>query len=102
MNSEKQPPKSSWLSALWAESLRALSLGWDMAIPIFGGVLIGQFLDRKLGTVHIFTIGLLFFGISISYYNLWKFIQKVKKIDDKKKQDAEHEKAKKEEKQVKK
>lgn len=96
MNSEKKPPKSPMFSALWAQSLRALSLGWDLAIPIFSGVLIGQYLDRKLGTGHIFTIGLLFFGVTISYYNLWKFSQKLKRIDAKKKQDAKHTKDKKE------
>lgn len=70
-----------WLATLWRESLRAMSLGWDLAVPIFGGTLLGHFLDRLLGTDYIFTIGLIFFGIFISYYNLGKFIVRMKKLD---------------------
>ncbi len=94
---DKQKPKSSWGAMLWAESLRALSLGWDLAIPIFGGVLLGQFIDKKIGTDYIFTIGLLFFGVSVSYYNLLTFVQKMKRIDEKKKKDDEKAKANQEE-----
>lgn len=73
--------KKEWLAILWRESLRAMSLGWDLAVPIFGGALLGYFLDKLLGTGHIFTIGLIFFGIFVSYYNLAKFIQKMRSID---------------------
>jgi ATP synthase protein I len=66
---------------LWRESLVAMSLGWDMAIPIFGGVLIGYLLDRWLGTRHIFTLGLLVMGIAIGYYNLGSFISRLNKHD---------------------
>lgn len=95
MDPDKNIPKSSWAAMLWAESLRALSLGWDLAIPIFGGVLLGQFIDQKIGTDYIFTVGLLFFGISVSYYNLWKFVQKMKQIDDKKKKNKQKNEAQK-------
>jgi F0F1-type ATP synthase assembly protein I len=76
---EKGP---EWLASLWRESLRAMSLGWDLAIPIFGGVLLGNFLDKFLGTKYIFTVGLIFFGIFVSYYNLGKFIQRMRKLDE--------------------
>jgi F0F1-type ATP synthase assembly protein I len=95
MDPDKKAPKKPWAAMLWAESLRALSLGWDLAIPIFGGVLLGQFIDQKIGTDYIFTVGLLFFGISVSYYNLWKFVQKMKRIDDKKKKDEQKDKTQK-------
>lgn len=66
----------------WREALRATTLGWDMAIPIFGGVLVGYLLDRVLGTDYIFTLGLLMMGIFVSYYNIARFIQKLKEVDD--------------------
>ena len=66
----------------WREALRATTLGWDLAIPIFGGVLIGYLLDRLLGTDYIFTLGLLMMGIFVSYYNLARFIQRLKRVDD--------------------
>lgn len=77
---EKKP---EWLASLWRESLRAMSLGWDLAIPIFGGALLGNFMDKFLGTSYIFTIGLILLGIIISYYNLGKFIARMRKLDQK-------------------
>ena len=62
---------------LWREALRAMALGWELAIPIFAGILLGHLVDRWLGTGHIFTLGLLMAGIMISYYNLARFIQRM-------------------------
>lgn len=69
-------------SSLWREAVLAASLGWDLALPIFGGTLIGYFLDRWLETAHTFTLGLLFMGIVISYYNLWRFIRRLDRNTD--------------------
>lgn len=77
----EQEKGSEWLASLWRESLRAMSLGWDLAVPIFGGVLLGYFLDRWLGTKPIFTMGLIFLGIFVGYYNLGKFINRMKRLD---------------------
>jgi len=70
--------------AAWQEALRAMSLGWDLALPIFGGVLLGNLLDRWLGTGHIFTLGLLTLGIGVGYYNVVRFIRRIdrKRIDE--------------------
>jgi len=88
---EKGP---EWLASLWRESLRAMSIGWDLAIPIFGGVLLGYFLDQWLGTKPTFTIGLLVFGIFLGYYNLGKFVNRMKRLDEKyMKKKKENEKA---------
>jgi len=66
---------------LWREALRAMSLGWNLALPIFGGVLLGHFLDRWLGTGLNFTLGLLMLGVVVGYYNLARFIQRVDQRD---------------------
>ena len=56
-----------------------MSLGWNLALPIFGGVLLGHLLDRWLGTRPIFTLGLLTLGIGVGYYSVVHFIQRMKK-----------------------
>lgn len=42
------------------------SLGWLMALPIAAGVLLGRFLDNRLGTGDFWTLALLGAGISIA------------------------------------
>ena len=51
------------------------TLGWEIAVPIFGGILLGYQLDRYLGLNYIFTISFLIFGIMIGYYNIYKRIE---------------------------
>lgn len=62
---------------IWREALRATSAGWDLALPIFAGVLIGYLLDRLLNTRYIFTLGFLVLGIATGYYNLIRSIQRL-------------------------
>jgi ATP synthase protein I len=64
---------------IWREALRATSAGWDLALPIFAGVLIGYLLDRLLNTRYIFTLGFLILGIATGYYNLLRSIQRLDK-----------------------
>ena len=49
---DRDPNKKpkGFLVPIWRDALRAMSLGWDLAVPIFGGVLIGYFLDRHFET----------------------------------------------------
>lgn len=51
------------------------SLGWEMAIPIIGGALLGYKLDQLLNTAPLLTIGLLLLGIGFGYYSLYKVIE---------------------------
>ena len=71
MGTKKEPDKKS--SLLKAISLT--SLGWEMAIPIFVGVLFGSRLDRWFNTNYTFTIILLLLGIMIAYYSLYRHIE---------------------------
>lgn len=57
------------------KGLSLLSLGWELAIPIFIGVLLGYQLDKLLGSRLVFTIVLLLLGITTGFYNLYKVIQ---------------------------
>lgn len=58
---------------LWREAFRAINLGWELALPIFGGVLAGHYLDRWLDTGYTFTLGLLTLGVAAGFYNVWHF-----------------------------
>jgi F0F1-type ATP synthase assembly protein I len=62
---------------LWSEALRAASLGWDLAVPIFGGVLLGHILDRWLDTGYVFTLGLLLLGVATGFYNVFRAVQRL-------------------------
>jgi F0F1-type ATP synthase assembly protein I len=74
-------PNKPFFTGLWREALLAMTIGWEMALPIFAGVLIGQLLDRLLQTTYIFTIGLIFAGIAMGYYNLVRLIQRLRRQD---------------------
>jgi F0F1-type ATP synthase assembly protein I len=64
-------------ASLWSEALRAASLGWDLAVPIFGGVLLGHGLDRWLETGYVFTLGLLLLGVATGFYNVFRAVQRL-------------------------
>jgi len=62
-----------------------LSLGWEFAIPIFLGVVIGYYLDQLLNTKYLLRITFLICGIAGGYLNLFRTIQRMnKKTPDKK------------------
>lgn len=59
---------------IWVKAVALTSLGWQLALSIFGGVFVGYHLDRWIGTRYIFTLLFLFLGILAGYYNLYKYI----------------------------
>jgi predicted F0F1-ATPase subunit len=56
-------------------NLALTSIGWELALPIFGGLLTGYFIDRRLDTGFTFTLILLIVGVLIGYYSLYKYIE---------------------------
>lgn len=67
--------------ALWRDASNAFTLGWNLAIPIFGGVLIGYLLDKGLGTLPIFTIGCMLLGIAAGFYNYFRTVNRLETKD---------------------
>lgn len=59
----------------WLKDISLTSLGWDLALPIFGGVFLGYQIDRRFDTSYTFTLVLMLIGVVIAYYNLFKLIQ---------------------------
>jgi len=76
---------------MWREALRATSLGWDLAVPIFGGVLVGYILDRSLGSTYLFTLGFMIFGIGTGFYNVLRSIQRMDRRCRRRSDDGEQE-----------
>ena len=66
---------------IWRKALSAINLGWEMALPIFAGVLLGNYLDKLTDSRFNLTISFLVGGIILSYYNLLRHIQKLNQID---------------------
>jgi ATP synthase protein I len=69
---KKQPDRSAWYIAA-----RAMSLGWDLALPVFAGVLLGYGLDRRLETRPFFALGLMMLGVFVGFYNMLRSVRRV-------------------------
>lgn len=54
-------------------------IGFAIAIPIAGGAIIGVVIDRAWNTTPIATLSLLFFGVVISFMNLFKTVETITK-----------------------
>lgn len=57
------------------KNLSLTSLGWELAVPIFGGLLIGYRIDKYFNTGYTFTLVLLLVGVFMGYYSLYKYIE---------------------------
>jgi F0F1-type ATP synthase assembly protein I len=51
------------------------SLGWELALPIFGGAFIGYQIDRLTSSSIAFTLIFTLLGIAIGYYSLIRHIE---------------------------
>jgi len=49
-------------------------LGLVMTIPIFGGVMLGNFLDKKLHTNNVFLLILVIIGVVSGFINVYKIV----------------------------
>ena len=61
----------------------AASLGLAMVVAIFGCLMLGVYLDRKLGTNNIFTPLLLVIGVAAGFRNFYLFIKSTFPDEDK-------------------
>jgi F0F1-type ATP synthase assembly protein I len=72
---EHSTGRQKW-AATRRQALATLNIGWDLAMPIFLGVLGGNMLDQRWGTGSALTIGLLLFGLLVGVYNLARTLQR--------------------------
>gem|GEM_PF-2345826 len=59
-------PESRRTASFWRAAGYLTSLGWLMAVPIGLSVVIGYYLDQRLGTGHLWTMALLGVGIAVA------------------------------------
>lgn len=64
-------------SILFREALASSSIGWEIALPIGGGALLGQLIDQVVGTTIVFTVLLLLLGVFSGFYNLLRHVQRI-------------------------
>lgn len=57
------------------KDINLTTLGWELALPIFIGALIGYLIDRQTDTHYFFIIGFILLGIGIGYYNIYKYVE---------------------------
>ena len=98
-NRDDQAPLRKHQPHMSGRDLRASSIGWEIALPIVGGPVLGYFIDRHFGTGVTFTLILLGVGLSFSVISLVRFIQyeftlmEREKEEKKAKQDDYHDKS---------
>jgi ATP synthase protein I len=49
-------------------------IGWSVAVPTLGGVMLGMWLDRRHPVVFSWTLALLFAGLVIGCANAWYWV----------------------------
>ncbi|MFZ2417046.1 MAG: AtpZ/AtpI family protein [Smithellaceae bacterium] len=60
----------------------ASSIGIAMVLAIFGCLLLGNYLDQRFDSGHVFTIVFLLIGISAGFRNIYVLIQRNFKDDE--------------------
>jgi F0F1-type ATP synthase assembly protein I len=55
----------------WRLAAQATTLGWNMVVPIVGGVLLGRYLDDLLDKEFTWTLSLLLMGVAVAFNNLY-------------------------------
>lgn len=59
-------PETQRTASFWRAAAYLTSLGWLMALPIGVSVVLGYYLDQRLGTGHLWTMALLGVGVSVA------------------------------------
>jgi F0F1-type ATP synthase assembly protein I len=62
---------------LWRIALSTTTIGWEVAVSIFGGVLLGHYLDQRWGTGYTFTLGFLLLGLAGAAYSVARLIRRI-------------------------
>ena len=71
---ELETVKRKYYPQLSGRDLRASSIGWEIALPIVAGPVIGYFIDKRVGSGVLYTLILLGVGLLIAIWNFLRFI----------------------------
>jgi len=58
----------------WRTGLQFIGIGWYISLTILGGILLGRWLDSKLGTEPLLLIAGLFLGLIIAFYGAYRMM----------------------------
>lgn len=72
---EDRPTKSEGIEKTASLVGFAMDLGFSVSVPIAGGALLGVYLDKRFGTSPKLTLSLLFLGLYIGIYSVYKTIK---------------------------
>jgi F0F1-type ATP synthase assembly protein I len=50
---------------------QATTLGWNLVVPVIGGVLLGRYLDDRFDQEFTWTLSLLVMGVFVAFNNLY-------------------------------
>ncbi|KKR31200.1 MAG: hypothetical protein UT63_C0079G0008 [Candidatus Gottesmanbacteria bacterium GW2011_GWC2_39_8] len=74
---KKSKKKKNENDKIWSRIALVSEIGFVIAIPIAGGAIFGAYLDRKFGTAPKLTLSLLFTGLFLGTYNVYRIIKDV-------------------------
>jgi len=57
--------------SFWRLAAQATTLGWNLVVPIVGGVLLGRYLDDLFDREFTWTLSLLLMGVAVAFNNLY-------------------------------
>jgi len=57
--------------SFWRLAAQATTLGWNLVVPIVGGVLLGRYLDDTFDKEFTWTLSLLLMGVAVAFNNLY-------------------------------
>lgn len=77
----EQPKKKLRKKELLVILALASELGFSIAVPIGVGVLLGYWLDKRLGSAPVLTLSLLLVGVVLGMRNLFTLVQKTTEKD---------------------
>lgn len=75
MDDERSEPTSKQPEdrpeSFWRLAAQATTLGWNLVVPIVGGVLLGRYLDDLFDKEFTWTLSLLLMGVAVAFNNLY-------------------------------
>jgi predicted F0F1-ATPase subunit len=75
MNDEQSHPATEQPEgrpeSFWNLVAQATTLGWNLVVPIVGGVLLGRYLDDTFNKEFTWTLSLLLMGVAVAFNNLY-------------------------------
>jgi predicted F0F1-ATPase subunit len=67
--------------SFWRLAAQATTLGWNLVVPIVGGVLLGRYLDDMFHKEFTWTLSLLLMGVAVAFNNLYAMYSEQRNVE---------------------